>query len=175
MSVHFDQDQPEGSASPQPSKSQRKREASALQNLGEKLVTLTPAQLHRMPLPEALRDAVLAAQNIIGRSAGRRQRQLIGKLMRQIDPDPIRAALDRLQAGHAEATRRHHYLERLCEGLLAGDESRLSELIERYPAVERQRVRQLARNASREAARGKPPASRRALFRYLREICEDVN
>ena len=76
-----------------PSKSQRKREALALQELGETLVTLKPAQLDKIPLPEELREAVLAARQINQHGARKRQLQYIGRLMREIDPEPIRAAL----------------------------------------------------------------------------------
>jgi ribosome-associated protein len=76
-----------------PSKSQRKREALALQDLGETLVTLKPAQLDKIPLPEELREAVLAARQMNQRGARKRQLQYIGRLMREIDPEPIRAAL----------------------------------------------------------------------------------
>ena len=76
-----------------PSKSQRKREALALQELGETLVDLKPAQLGKMPLPEELREAVLAARQMTQRGARKRQLQYIGRLMREIDPEPIRVAL----------------------------------------------------------------------------------
>jgi ribosome-associated protein len=77
-----------------PSKSQRKRDATALQNLGERLVKLTPAQLKRIPLPDDVLAAVRMAQTISQRGGRKRQLQYIGKLMRQIDdPDAIRAAL----------------------------------------------------------------------------------
>lgn len=89
------------SESPQPpSKSQRKREATALQDLGEHLVKLTSAQLRRVPLPDDLLSAVRAAQAITQRGAHKRQLQLIGKLMRRLDDpetDAIRAALATVQ------------------------------------------------------------------------------
>jgi len=76
-----------------PSKSQRKREALALQDLGATLITLKPAQLDKMPLPEELREAVLAARQMTQRGARKRQLQYIGRLMREIEPEPIRVAL----------------------------------------------------------------------------------
>ncbi len=76
-----------------PSKSQRKREALALQALGETLVGLKPPQLGKLPLPDELREAVLAARQMPQRGARKRQLQYIGRLMREIDPEPIRAAL----------------------------------------------------------------------------------
>lgn len=81
-----------------PSKSQRKRDATALQDLGAQLVKLTSAQLNRIPLPDDLLAAVRAAQAMPQRGAHKRQLQYIGKLMRQInDPEPIRAALATVQ------------------------------------------------------------------------------
>lgn len=81
-----------------PSKSQRKRDAIALQKLGEDLVQLTPAQLKQIPLPEDLLTAVRAAQAMPQRGAHKRQLQYIGKLMRQIDDlEPIQTALNRTQ------------------------------------------------------------------------------
>lgn len=78
-----------------PSKSQRKREALALQRLGEQLVNLNSAQLAKMPLPEELQEAIRAAQGMTQRGARRRQLQYIGKLMRRIDVEPVHEALAR--------------------------------------------------------------------------------
>jgi len=81
---------------PPPSKSQRKRDATALQDLGEQLVKLTPAQLSRVPLPDKLLAAVQLAQGITQRGGHKRQLQYIGKLMRQLEEAEtatIRAAL----------------------------------------------------------------------------------
>jgi ribosome-associated protein len=79
-----------------PSKSARKREAHALQKLGEELVRLRAQELDLLPLPENLRDAIDEAQRITSRGALSRQRQYIGKLMRDIDVEPVLAALARL-------------------------------------------------------------------------------
>lgn len=92
--VEFSEDSNDLEAPLPPSKSQRKREATALQDLGERLVELTPAQLNRIPLSEELLAAVQAAQTIRQRGGRKRQLQYIGKLMRRLDdPEPIRAAL----------------------------------------------------------------------------------
>jgi ribosomal 50S subunit-associated protein YjgA (DUF615 family) len=91
----FDTDPDDRSASQPPSKSQRKREATALQDLGEQLVELTTAQLNRIPLPDDLRAAVQAAQAITQRGGRKRQLQYIGKLMRRLDDSSaIHSALD---------------------------------------------------------------------------------
>jgi ribosome-associated protein len=79
-----------------PSKSARKREFLALQKLGEDLVGLKESDLRKMDLDTDLLEAVLDAQKIKSRGALRRQKQYIGKIMRQVDPEPIRTAIARL-------------------------------------------------------------------------------
>lgn len=81
-----------------PSKSARKREYIALQKLGESLISLKPADLEKIPLPDELRDAVDEARQIKAHGALRRQKQYIGKLMGHVDPEPIRNALKELSA-----------------------------------------------------------------------------
>ena len=80
-----------------PSKSARKREYIALQRLGEELLTVKEPDLLGMQLDDELLDAVLEARRIKAHGALRRQKQYIGKLMRKIDPEPIRAALAQLR------------------------------------------------------------------------------
>ncbi len=80
-------------AESKPSKSARKREHLALQALGEQLIELKESELRTVPMDENLRDAILEAQRIKAHGASRRQRQLIGKLMGHVDPEPIRNAL----------------------------------------------------------------------------------
>jgi ribosomal 50S subunit-associated protein YjgA (DUF615 family) len=89
-------EEPEASEQQRPSRSARKREALALQELGVRLTSLKPAQLQQLSLPEQLLAAVLEAQQLKSRAALARQRQYIGKLMRMLDPEPIAGALSRL-------------------------------------------------------------------------------
>ncbi len=79
-----------------PSKSARKRQYLALQKLGEELIALNESDLRQIGLDEDLLEAVLDARQIKSHSALRRQKQYIGKIMRHVDPEPIRAALQRL-------------------------------------------------------------------------------
>lgn len=76
-----------------PSKSARKREYLAAQKLGEELITLKPSELDQLPLDEDLLQAVVEARQIKAHGALRRQKQYIGKLMRELDAEPIRSAL----------------------------------------------------------------------------------
>mgnify|MGYP001813826022 FL=1 len=75
-----------------------KREQLDRQALGEELITLSDAELSTLPLDERLGDAVRAARTMKSHGALRRQKQLIGKLMRDVDPEPIRTQLQALRA-----------------------------------------------------------------------------
>jgi ribosome-associated protein len=77
-----------------PSRSARKRAAEYMQKLGVRLVGLREAQLADLVLPEELREALREARRLRGQSALARQYQYIGRLMRELDPEPIEQALD---------------------------------------------------------------------------------
>lgn len=151
-----------------PSKSSRKREMHALQALGERLVALPPDQLGRVDLPDVLRDAVRAAQGF-RMEARRRQLQYIGKLMRKVDPAPIRAMLDTLSGTSASEVARMHRLERLRSEVLE-DDGALGRIAEAWPHADLQVLRTLRRNALKERAAGRAPKAFRELFRVLREL-----
>lgn len=152
------------------SKSQLKREMTALQELGEALTKLTDRDLRRVPLDDDLKEQILKARSIHQREGRRRQLQYIGKLMRTIDCTPIETALQRMAAGNRAEARQFHALEDLRDQLIANVDGALEKVLGAYPQVDRQHLRQLMRNAQREQAAGKPPASARKLFRYLREL-----
>ena len=88
-----------------PSKSQRKRDAHALQALGIQLVALSPARLAHLELPDVLREAVVAAQGMHRHGARTRQLQYIGKLMRQLDSAALRTVRETLESGRAGTPR----------------------------------------------------------------------
>lgn len=152
-----------------PSKSAKKRAMSDLQTLGEELVALSVDQLKKIDLPEALFEAVRDAQRFTRHEAHRRQLQYIGKLMRGIDAEPIRAALDDIKGVSAAANARLYALERLRERFLA-DEKVIGEIAAEHPEADLQHLRQLRRNALKEQEQGKPPRAYRELFRVLREL-----
>lgn len=154
-----------------PSKSARKREMTARQDLGVALCELSPKQLRRIPIEdEALLAAIEESRRISHNSARRRHRQFIGKLMRRIDPEPLQRALDELhreRRGEAEAQLE---LERLRDALLEGGDRALGPVLARFPGADRQQLRQLLREAQRERDADQPPSASRRLFRYLREL-----
>ncbi|MCE2572112.1 ribosome biogenesis factor YjgA [Motilimonas eburnea] len=153
------------------SKTELKRESEALQQLGQRLVKLSPSELKQIPLSEGLADAIKLAHKISNKhEALRRQMQYIGKLMRFEDPEPIEAALDVLANKHQAATHAFHQLELQRDKLISEGDSAISELLETQPQLERQKLRQLVRQANKEAAGNKPPKAARELFKYLREM-----
>jgi ribosome-associated protein len=154
-----------------PSKSQKKREVEALQDLGTELVKLPDAQFKRIELPEELRAAVAACRKITQNSALRRQRQYIGKLMRSIDPAPIQAQLDAFKGVSAAENAKLHQAEKWRERLIADNEA-LTRFLDSHPDADATRLRQLIRNAREEAARGKPPKAFREIFRAIREAMQ---
>ncbi len=155
------------------SKSQRKREVEALQTLGERLVQLKPAELDKIPLSEALREAIDEAKRVTSRSALRRQRQYIGRLMRDADSQAIETAFNKLDQHHAHHTAAFHMLEAWRTRLVEQGDSALVALSDAYPSADQIRLRQLIRDARKEHANGHPPKAYRALFRYLRELMDD--
>ncbi len=155
-----------------PSKSQRKRDMQALQDMGAELVELSPERLARIDMPDALRGAIREAQRLTRHEARRRQMQYIGRLMRDADPAPIREALDAVKGVSAIENARQHRLEKLRERLLE-DEAVLTEIGAAHPGADITRLRQLRRNALKDRDEGRPPRAFRELFRLLRELDHD--
>lgn len=154
-----------------PSKSALKREMTARQDLGVALCELSDRELERIPIDdEALLAAIRESRRISHRSALRRHRQYIGKLMRRIDPAPIAAALEGLHEARRGDAARFHELEALRDRLLARGDDAIEEVLERFPHAERQPLRSLMREARAERAADRPPAASRRLFRLLREL-----
>ncbi len=171
-SGHTMQDDFDSDADERPSRSQLKRDAEALQELGRELVGLPQARLDRIELPEKLRDAIALARRITAHGGKRRQLQYIGKLMRRIDAEPIRARLEAMQQADHRAAQRFHHLEALRDKLIHEGDAALGAALEDYPHADRQHLRQLIRQARQEREQDKPPAGARSLFRYLRELDE---
>ncbi len=154
-----------------PSKSQRKRDMAALQAMGAELVALSSDRLKKIEMPENLRDAIADAQRFTKHEAKRRQMQLIGKLMRGVDVEPLQAALDEVRGVSAAANAKQHRLERLRARLIE-DDGVFQEVARDYPGADITRLRQLRRNAVKEAEQKKPPRAFRELFKELRELEE---
>jgi ribosome-associated protein len=151
------------------SKTRRKREMTDLQALGVALVELPESQINAMHLDERLLQAVLEAKRIRSHEAKRRQLQYIGRLMRELDPEPIRARLAAAEGTSAQAAAAHRRLEAWRERLLA-DDAALTRFASEHPGAELQEIRALIRNARKEQKEGKPPRAYRELFRALKAL-----
>ena len=151
------------------SKSQAKRNVEELQKLGVKLLKLSKHTLEKFDLDEKLLDALLLAQKINSNSGLRRQVQLIGKLMRHTDADAIRLTLKRYQHSIEESNTHFHVLEQWRDRLLQEGDSAINELMTDCPNLERNRLRQLIRNAKKDKEQNNPPKNARLLFKYLKE------
>ena len=155
------------------SKTKLKAEADAAQDIGKKLIELSKEKLLKLALPEALFDAVLEAKRLTANGAIRRQKQYIGRLMRDIDTAPIVEQLQAWEGKNAQENAHFHGLERWRDRLIADTESKvLQEFVALYPQVDIQQLRTLSRNAQKELAANKPPKSSRELFKLLRSIAE---
>lgn len=154
-----------------PSKSALKRQMHELQRLGEALLELNDKQLATIPIAdEQLLDALHECQRIRSNSARKRHLQLIGKLMRHLDPQPIAAALASIHQERHTATAEFHDLEALRDAVLNAGVAGIEDIVKRFPTADRQHLRQLVRQHQRELKQNKPPAASRKLFRYLREL-----
>jgi ribosome-associated protein len=154
-----------------PSKSLRKRQSTDLQSLGEQLIGLSASELEALPLPEILRDAVELARRITAHGGLYRQKQYIGKLMRKIDAEPIRAALTARKDLEQVAALRFRRIEQWRDRLLAEGAGGVDALrTEAKAEFDSEALARLVARAQAERSREQPPHATRELFRMLREI-----
>ena len=154
------------------SKSEIKRDAEALKDLGTELVELGKNALEKIQLDEDLLAAVELAQKI-KKEGRRRQMQLIGKMLRSRDVEPIRQALDKLKNRHNQQVALFHKLEQIRDRLIDDGDDAVAEVLNLWPDADRQQLRSLIRNAKKEKEGNKPPKSARLIFQYLRELAEN--
>ncbi len=150
------------------SKTQIKNEMNERQALGMQLTKLAPDTLKKIGLSEELLEAVLFYKKITANGALKRQAQFIGRLMRDTDPEPIQAYLNKLKGDNAEYNAAMQRLELLRERLVESDDA-LTELISNKPELPISELRTLIRNARREKEQNKPPKAFRELFQLLKQ------
>ena len=165
----------EPDATERPSKTRLKKASHDLQSLGEALAGLPEQRLAALPLTEPLLEALREWKRTRSHEGRRRQLQYIGKLMRAVDAEPLREAVAEDRLGSARASLALHRAERWRSELLASDESATRWGAE-HPEGDLQQLRQLVRNARRDAAATPEQRSGRAyreLFRFIREHIDD--
>jgi ribosome-associated protein len=154
-----------------PSKSARKRAAHAAQDLGEELIRMRDSDLEALDLPETLVDAIREARRITSRGGGARQRQYIGKLMRDVDLEPIRAFIASRSKIDARETEKFKRVEAWRERLITEGAPALEELERWRPGLDRDEWSRRLRAAREERARtGGAGTASRELFRALRSL-----
>lgn len=152
------------------SRTQKKKEAMSLQELGERLVKLSSSQLETIGLSEELSEEIRFAKTLTQHGAYRRQMQYIGALMREVDPEPVLQALSVIELGDYKKARAFQQLEYWRDELINGNDALLEEIVIEYPNSERQRLTHLVRSAQKEKEKNRTKKSARNLFAYLRQI-----
>ncbi|MBC3864212.1 DUF615 domain-containing protein [Undibacterium jejuense] len=155
-----------------PSKSELKRQMTALQKLGQELVEQPRDRVKRVPMPEDVRDAILECQQISSHEGRRRQMQYVGKKMRTLDEEEvalIQKTIDSWKGASKSETAAMHALERRRDKLLT-DDNTLTELLAEHPELDVQHLRTLIRNARKEQAENKPPKAYREIFQILKQL-----
>ncbi len=170
--LNTDQTSEDDWASPEISKSQRKREHLAIQQFVKEMIELPIKQLKQLPLSEPLMAEVVSARKL-ARSALKRQIGFIAKFMEPDEAEIAQKAFAKLHASQKQANKIFHQHESWRDQLLDRTnqhrETLIAELVEQHSA-DRQRLRQLIRAAEKEQDADKPPKSARQLFQYLKEI-----
>jgi len=154
-----------------PNKTLIKRELYALQALAKRIIELSPVHFDALPLSETMRDAFELARRI-ERAALQRQIRYIAGRLHEEDIDTIELTMQRQNAPQKESVERLHRVEEWRDKLIAGDNALLTELVGKFEACDAQHLRQLIRNANKEAKNNKPPKSSRLIFKYLNELDE---
>ena len=166
----------------EPTRTELKRESDALQKLGEDLLELRADLMERLQLPDKLVEAVAETKRITNFEGLRRQKQYLGKLMRQLSPDDhiaIRAALDEQHTPSAEETLLLHQAEQWRDRLVADDDA-VGQWLHLSPTTDSQQLRALVRQARKDAKPGKPgqaPRHGRAyreIFQLVREQLQNA-
>ena len=153
-----------------PNKTQIKKDLAVLFALSEELSELSATQLKNLELPDPIHKAVAEASGMPHKGARKRLLKFITGQLNKIDVEPVLEKLARMKTQSAHAVREHHMAERWRDRLIAEGNEALTELLNEHPHADRQQLRQLLRNAQKEAEAAKPPKSSRLLYRYLKNL-----
>lgn len=156
------------------SKTQVKQALNELKELGRELTSLPVADLDKLALPEDVYDNVLKAKKMT-HGALKRQVGFLGGIIANSDYETIQANLDKLRQAHNGKVKEFHQLEQWRDELLADNKDIMNVLVANFTDFDIQYVRQLVRNAQKEAKQNKAPKSARLLFKYLQEQHDNIN
>lgn len=153
-----------------PNKSAGKRTMQSLQSLADRLLQLGPGHWQSLGLSDRLQQALHEGRRLTSLSARRRQQRYLAKLLSLEERQAAIDLVQTLDAKHEADNLRFHRLEQWRERLLTEGDTALAELLHQHPHADRQTLRQLMRQAQKEASSGKPPAAARKLFKVLRTL-----
>lgn len=158
-----------------PNKEQIKRDIAEVAKLAEELCHLTGSQLASMGMPDQIESAISAAKKMPStKPARKRQLKFITAKLREIDLEKITDVIERIKSKSAHGVREHHQAEQWRDKLIACENNdALTELLNDQPTADRQHLRQLQRNAQKEAEAEKPPKSARILYQYLKDLISE--
>jgi len=153
------------------SKSELKREAQEFHQLGSEIAKMGKKQRERLPLNDDLKEAMVVADKISNKSdAYRRHLNYIAKTLRTVENiEEIKAIIDVMLNKNNQAEVMIKKIEQLRSDLIEQGDDLINETIEQYPALERQKMRQMLRNAAKEVKAEKPATSYKELFQYLKD------
>lgn len=153
------------------SKTEIKAQALEAQKLGVSLIDLGQAELAKVPMDSELLDAIMLARRIRQKKEGyRRHLQFIGKLMRTRDLVPIEQALLNIKSTHKKKNSEFHKVELLRDEMITQGNEKIEAVLEQHPSLDRQKLRQLVRQANKQKSENKPPKASRDLFKYLNQV-----
>ncbi len=157
-----------------PNKTRIKKEIAAVFQTAEQISELTPAQIAEFDLPEKIESALLDIGKMGKNAARKRLLKFVTAQLRTLDTDAVQEKLARMKNKSAHAVREHHQAERWRDQLIADQgNQQLTLFMDEFPEADSQYVRQLQRNAQKEAKTAKPPKSARLLYKYLKELISD--
>ena len=153
-----------------PNKTQIKRDIAVIHKLAEEIVDLSTTQISELNLSPDIFDAAKTVTGMPQKGARKRQLKFLTGLLRNIDIEEVQGRLAKIKNQSALAAKEHHLIERWRDRLLSEGDQALSSLLQDYPNANRQQLRQLLRNATKETETGKPPKSARLIYQYLKEL-----
>ena len=157
------------------SKTQRKKECDQTLGLGEKIASLSKEELTHMEMDDELRHAFEECQKITSNGALKRQKHYIAKLLRSRDIEPLATQLNYILHKHDIHNAEFKRMEKWRDTMIDDGDSGINAFLEQYPHADRHHLRQLVRNIAKEKKNNKPPASYRAIFKYIREIVDQTD
>ncbi len=173
MNDEFYDDDDEIEYAVRPNKTAIKRDIAEISKLAEQICALSESQIQSLNFEESLYNAILETAKMPPKAARKRQLKFITAQLRKLDLDPVVEQINHFKSKSIHAVREHHQAELWRDRLLGDDgHNALTELLKKFPAADRQHLRQLQRNAKKEAESSKPPKSARLLYREIRALIE---